>query len=163
MKKKTRHQLHINLLIVFVAIAIITFEMPKKMPSFKRSFLSGGTTRFRHLGCAKVGQQAQRCYNPSLWMSSLIIHIAQPCLLSKAIQEKNWNNKCSMPMDKYPCVANCCLNSDCINNKTNLIKSSVVCLCSGAHPWLCARCQRSSREPQKWTLTVSRTTTQSIW
>lgn len=58
------------------------------MPSFKRSFLSGGTTRFRHLGSAKVGQQAQRCYNPSLWMTSLIIDIAQPCLCPKKSRRK---------------------------------------------------------------------------
>lgn len=54
MKKKIRHQLQINFLIVFVAIAMITIQMPKKMPSFMRSLLSGGTTRFRHLGSAKV-------------------------------------------------------------------------------------------------------------
>lgn len=36
-----------------------------------------------------------------------------------------------------------------INNETNLMKASVVCLCSDAHPWLRARCQQTSREPQK--------------
>lgn len=33
--------------------------------------------------------------------------------------------------------------------KTKLTKPSVLCLCSGARPWLCARCQRTPREPEK--------------
>lgn len=84
-------------------------------------------------------------------MTSLIIHIAQPCLLSKEIQEgKNDKNNCWMSVDGYPSVANYCFNSDCIlTMKMNLMKASVVCLCSDAHPWLRARCQQTSQEPQK--------------
>lgn len=47
-------------------------------------------------------------------MTSLIIHIAQPCFLSKEIQEKKkFNNNCWIPVDEYPCVANYCFNSAC--------------------------------------------------
>lgn len=108
--KEIHHQSLIRSLIVFVAITIIAFEMPEKMPSSKRSFLSGGTTRFRHLGSANVVLQAQRYCNPSLWMASLIIHIAQPCFLSKEIQGERKNCNRWMPLDEYPCVANFSFN-----------------------------------------------------
>ncbi|KAF0043199.1 hypothetical protein F2P81_004536 [Scophthalmus maximus] len=36
-----------------------------------------------------------------------------------------------------------------LTKKTNSTKASVVRLCSDARPWLRARCQRTSREPQK--------------
>lgn len=68
-----------------------------------------------------------------------------------------------MPMDKYPCVANYCYNPDCIIAKMNLIKSSVVGLCSDAHPWLHARCQRTPLKPQKRTPAVPGPATQGSW
>lgn len=54
--EKIQQQLQIKSLIVFDAIMNIVYEMPKKMPPLKLPFLSGGKTRFSHLGSACQGR-----------------------------------------------------------------------------------------------------------
>lgn len=100
--------------------------MPPSIPAYPYWWQPGSDILVVY---AKAVYEAQRSYNPSLWMASSIIHIPQPC---PVVQQKS--NKRGKKSLVYPFVmadvdfflAKCCNYSGAISELNETLQS--VCL-----------------------------------